>query len=703
MKLHLGARVLLLCVVCLVPLQLAYAGDGVTEYWAVLVGISDYVGTSADLEYCDDDAYAIRDALLADPDHWTEDHITCVINEDATSANIEEALRRLQGEPDDDDLLLFSFSGHGTYGPDQWPIDEADGFDEYLVLQNFDLLSDDAFAGYVAQIPCEQIILLFDCCFSGGMITSAEAGDPATRVRGFGPPRTVGTDGFTEDVVKRVGTQDMNDWTPSVVVITACQDDETCLEDARLGHGIFTWFLLQAMNGIADTRGDANGWISAQETYDYLYLPTVRRGGHHPQIFHGYGSPLQYLASGAPTTPPAAPSELTAVAVRNGNAVDLNWDDNAGNEDGFKVQRRKRNTDGSWPAAWGNMRRQPVNAEAWTDGNLAGSGWYQYRTRAFNGAGDSVWATSMPVQCLQPKPSRPTNLQATRQDEDPNLYLTWTDNADDETGQVLERRRRVTCAPDPVTWSDWTTVLQLAPNVEAYVDAVFPSDGMYQYRVRAYNEAGPSNWSARAASWRYSTKPSAPTDFTASAVLSNQVALAWNDTADNNVGFTLQRRIRWLGGSWPTDWETVAWIYQPDAEKYTDSGLLSAREYQYRLRAFNAIGPSNWAPYLRVITGEVSTTAVTALSVQQVSTQAVAITYSLSAEADVTIEVRNIAGRMIRQMVAGPTGQGLQTATWNLRNASGSPVPSGTYICTLIARAQDGSQARAVNTATVRR
>lgn len=703
MKLRLGVRLLLLCAVLVVPLQIAYAGDGVTEYWAVLVGISDYIGTSADLAFCDDDAYAIRDALLADPDHWTADHITCVIDDEATSDNIEAALRELASEPDDDDLLFFSFSGHGTYVPDEWPLDEADGYDECLVVQNLELLGDDDFAGYVAVIPCQQIILMFDCCFSGGMITSSAARDAATTVRGFGAPRPAGADGFTDDVVKRVGTQDMNDWTPWVVVITACRDDETCLEDARLGHGIFTWFLLQAMNGIADLRGNANGWISGQETYDYLYLPTVRRGGHHPQLFAGTASPVQYLARGAPPSPPAAPTDLTAAAVRDGNAVALTWQDNADNEDGFKVQRRKRNTDGTWPAAWTNMRRQPVDAEAWTDGNLAGPGWYQYRTRASNRAGDSVWATAMRVQCFQPAPVRPTDLTAAREDGGANLCLTWTDNADNETGQVLQRRRRQTCAPNPVTWSDWATLLRLPPNVETHLDTTFPSDGVYQYRVRAHNESGPSTWSNRAAAWRYNARPSAPTDLATTAILSNQVALAWTDTADNNVGFTLQRRIRWLGGDWPTEWRTVARIYEPDAEAYTDSGLLGGREYQYRLRAFNAIGPSNWALYLRVTTAAVSGSAVTALSVRQVNGQAVAIAYTLSASADVSIEIRNIAGRTIRQIAAGPTAQGLRTATWNLRNATGSPVPSGTYICTVIARGEDGSQSRAIQTATIRR
>ena len=95
------------------------------------------------------------------------------------------------------------------------------------------------------------------------------------------------------------------------------------------------------------------------------------------------------------------------------------------------------------------------------------------------------------------------------------------------------------------------------------------------------------------------------------------------------------------------------------------------------------------------------------LTIGSVSTQqtgaGVALSYSLSTAAEVTVEVRNISGRMIRQIPCGIASAGLNTATWNLRSGSGSLVPSGTYLCTITARADDGTQTSAVRTMSIRR
>jgi len=100
---------------------------GEVEHWAVIIGVADYEGTAYDLEYTDDDA---MDTLLSDPS-WREDHIMLLIDSQADRAGILAAIDWLASNADEDDVILF-FSGHGTYGPDLPPYDEADGFDEYI-------------------------------------------------------------------------------------------------------------------------------------------------------------------------------------------------------------------------------------------------------------------------------------------------------------------------------------------------------------------------------------------------------------------------------------------------------------------------------------------------------------------------------------------------------------------------------------------
>jgi flagellar hook assembly protein FlgD len=95
--------------------------------------------------------------------------------------------------------------------------------------------------------------------------------------------------------------------------------------------------------------------------------------------------------------------------------------------------------------------------------------------------------------------------------------------------------------------------------------------------------------------------------------------------------------------------------------------------------------------------------AISSLAVTQANGDFASIVYGLSADADIVIEVRNIAGRMIRAIPCGTASAGLNTATWNLRNSSGAAVPSGRYLCTITARTSSGTQATAVRTMTIRR
>jgi len=69
----------------------------------------------------------------------------------------------------------------------------------------------------------------------------------------------------------------------------------------------------------------------------------------------------------------------------------------------------------------------------------------------------------------------------------------------------------------------------------------------------------------------------------------------------------------------------------------------------------------------------------------------------------VVLQVRNIAGRLVVEVPCGEACAGLNTATWNLRNAAGAPVPAGTYLCTLTARSPEGSQTSTIRTMQVRR
>jgi hypothetical protein len=82
-----------------------------------------------------------------------------------------------------------------------------------------------------------------------------------------------------------------------------------------------------------------------------------------------------------------------------------------------------------------------------------------------------------------------------------------------------------------------------------------------------------------------------------------------------------------------------------------------------------------------------------------------AISYSLSSPANVDVEVRNIAGRVIKRIVSESASDvGTSTVLWNGLSTRGTAVPSGIYVIQVTARSQEsGESASVIRTAHISR
>jgi uncharacterized caspase-like protein len=73
------------------------------------------------------------------------------------------------------------------------------------------------------------------------------------------------------------------------VIITAAGPNEVALETAELGHGLFTYYLLEGLGGRADRDGD--GIVTVSELYEYLEHEVDRRaravGGRQRPLMRG--------------------------------------------------------------------------------------------------------------------------------------------------------------------------------------------------------------------------------------------------------------------------------------------------------------------------------------------------------------------------------------------------------------------------------
>jgi hypothetical protein len=94
-----------------------------------------------------------------------------------------------------------------------------------------------------------------------------------------------------------------------------------------------------------------------------------------------------------PPAPPAGPG-APALATLGGGSVDISWTDNSDNEDGFRVQREKKQG-----AGWKNATIvADVGAGITGTTDAPGSGTFRYRVQAYNAIGASDWSGWTQIQ-----------------------------------------------------------------------------------------------------------------------------------------------------------------------------------------------------------------------------------------------------------------------------------------------------------------
>jgi len=230
--------------------------------YAIIIGIAAYARITP-LDYTDDDAESVAQRLASLPGR-DPNNMALLLNSQATSANFMALLNELQGGTEDDVLFIF-FSGHGNRVEDTNG-DEADGYDEVLCFYDMDL-RDDTFALLLESLPMRRMAIMIDACYSGGQLNTLGAKDSETGA----------DDGFLEDLA-RIPTahpQDLDQLGKALVALSASRFDEVSWEFASLGHGLFAYALLEALDGRADAAGDRDGTTSAEECFAYIG-PRVR-------------------------------------------------------------------------------------------------------------------------------------------------------------------------------------------------------------------------------------------------------------------------------------------------------------------------------------------------------------------------------------------------------------------------------------------
>lgn len=215
---------------------------------ALLVGINKYVMPGCDLRGCINDVEEYEPILKV---RFKFDQITKLINENATTENIKEAVWELIANTQAGDVAHLVFSGHGSQVPDNR---EADGFSEVLCPHDFNfddkLVKDDFFHESLKDFPeLARFVALFDSCHSGDCLRSVNYNHRQQRfiVNPSLPPFLVARKQFASDY--------------RGVLISGCLAEQTSADAYIDGRwiGAFSHFRNQVIREISETS-DLTYW-----------------------------------------------------------------------------------------------------------------------------------------------------------------------------------------------------------------------------------------------------------------------------------------------------------------------------------------------------------------------------------------------------------------------------------------------------------
>jgi len=261
---------------------------------AVVIGNKTYQGRIPEVAYAHRDADAMK-AYLIQVLGYREGNIIDL--RDATKAQLEAAFGNAYSHegkvwrfirPGRSHVTVF-YSGHGVPGLKDkrgyiLPVNadpntpEINGYPVDLLYKN------------LAALGAESVTVYLDACFSG-------ESDRGMLIRSASPV-------FVQAKAPEV--------TGGMTVLTAATAEQVASWDEENRHGLFTWHLLQALQGEADKApfGDGDGRVTVAETQAYLdeemtYVARRRFGRVQNASVQGADDALLGVVSETPVAPPA--------------------------------------------------------------------------------------------------------------------------------------------------------------------------------------------------------------------------------------------------------------------------------------------------------------------------------------------------------------------------------------------------------------
>ncbi len=170
-----------------------------------------------------------------------------------------------------------------------------------------------------------------------------------------------------------------------------------------------------------------------------------------------------------------------------------------------------------------------------------------------------------------------------------SVTLKWQDNSIIEYGYEIYRSQSEN--------DGYSLICTTTSNVTSYIDNDLQNGTKYYYRIRAFNDMGPSDYAPTTSFATLSVLlPAIPTDLSATSVTYSSALIFWKDNSVIETGYEIER-------TGPNNDNVIKkFTTGPNATSYMDNDMQMNSTYHYRVRAFTGGSFSEYCTPIVIMT-----------------------------------------------------------------------------------------------------
>jgi uncharacterized caspase-like protein len=234
------------------------------QKWALLIGVNDYENDEvSDLQYAVADVKATANELIKSG-KFEADHVKVMTSDlqqrsslYPSADNVIAQLELLAGNIEANDTFFIYFSGHGFQRPDGHFLATANANPSSTLTLKKSTISLDDLKEMLRSIKARQFVFVLDACRNDPLKGKGDGANRMSNALIKGSKDLVLAQRATENSTTAAGT----------AMLLACAEGQKAWEMPESGHGVFTYFMLQGLQGKA---AEPNGEVTAYSLCTYV-------------------------------------------------------------------------------------------------------------------------------------------------------------------------------------------------------------------------------------------------------------------------------------------------------------------------------------------------------------------------------------------------------------------------------------------------